>query len=505
MTVGSIQRVAVLGAGASGLSATKALLEEKAFQRIKVFERNAAAGGIWNYTDCVDASITVPSTDPFVSMEPLVDETSKLNAWAGAAYDNLITNVPSPIMFFESPNYDKEFTYFSHRSAVADFLRHYAKEFDHLISYDSNVLDVRKEDGAWIVTYQPGEVGSSPKKEAFDAVVVATGYFNLPYVPDVKGIAEYVEKYPGSILHSKVYRTPEPYKDKTVLVVGNAASGTDISNQLVATTKKVYKSVRSESSAPGKPNPSIKEVAEIDFFDPEDKSIHLKDGDILDDVDLVIYATGYLRSLPFLSQINQGSHPLITDGSCVRDLYLHFVYIEDPTLAVLGTPRFVLPFRVSQAQACYIARVWSGRLKLPPKAIMDYFVRKRCQEVEDPRMIHDLKFPEDADFCEYILALCKLIPGDHGVFPRKWTKLERSLRKDIANLKVAFSQYVENTGRYATSREELVQAGLLGPLEIDDSDTDFSIFGKVINGDQYTEEDILEATRRMHAPGTLEL
>ncbi|KAK9369693.1 hypothetical protein V1509DRAFT_618837 [Lipomyces kononenkoae] len=400
-------------------------------------------------------------------------------------------------MLFDNPTYGKEFTYFAHRSAIADFLQHYAKEFEHLISYNSNVSDVRKEDGVWVVTYQIGEAGSSPRKETFDAVVVATGYFNLPYIPDVKGIAEYAEKYAESVLHSKSYRTPEPYKDKTVLVVGNAASGIDISNQLAATAKRVYKSVRSESTAPGRPDPSVKEVTEIDFFDPEDKSIHLKNGDILNDVDVVIYATGYLRSLPFLSQINEGSHPLITDGSYVRDLYLHFVYIEDPTLAVLGTPRFVLPFRVSQAQACYIARVWSGRLKLPPRAIMEYYIWKRLQEVKDTRMIHDLKFPEDADFCEYILALCKLIPGDLGVFPRKWTKLERTLRRDIGSLKVAFAQYLEDTGRFATSREELVQAGLLGTLEIDDSDADFSIFGKVINGDQYTEEDILEATRCM--------
>ncbi|KAK9322441.1 hypothetical protein V1517DRAFT_323470 [Lipomyces orientalis] len=496
MTVGSIKRVAVLGAGASGLSAIAALVEENCFEQLKVFERNANAGGLWNYTEYIDMNVALPSTDPSVAMEPLVDATSKVKTWAGAAYDNLITNVPSPIMLFENPDYDKEFKYFSHRSDIADFLQHYARKFEHLISYNSNVLDVRKENGEWIVTYEPGVPGSVPLKEAFDAVVVATGYFNVPYVPDVSGLHEYLYKYPGSIIHSKIYRTPEPYKNKTVLVVGNAASGIDISNQLVSVTgKKVYKSVRSETIAPGKSNPLIEEVTEIEFFEAEDKKIHLKDGTVLDDVDVVIYATGYLRSLPFLSQINEGSHPLITDGSYVRDLFLHFVYTKDPTLALLGTPRFVLPFRVSQAQACYIARVWSGRLKLPPKAIMDSFVRKRYHEVGDSKAFHDLKYPEDADFCEYILALCQLVPGHHGLFPRKWTKLERSLRKDIGNLKVAFAQYLEDTGRFATSREELVQSGLLGQLEIDDSEPNFSTFGKVLDGDQYTEEDILEATR----------
>jgi ribulose 1,5-bisphosphate synthetase/thiazole synthase len=39
--------VAVIGAGPSGLSAVKALEEEKAFDTIRVFERRDRVGGTW--------------------------------------------------------------------------------------------------------------------------------------------------------------------------------------------------------------------------------------------------------------------------------------------------------------------------------------------------------------------------------------------------------------------------------------------------------------------------
>lgn len=45
-----IRTVAVIGAGPSGLSAVKALDEEKTFDSIRVFERRDRVGGTW-YVD----------------------------------------------------------------------------------------------------------------------------------------------------------------------------------------------------------------------------------------------------------------------------------------------------------------------------------------------------------------------------------------------------------------------------------------------------------------------
>ncbi|KAK9447717.1 uncharacterized protein V1518DRAFT_72513 [Limtongia smithiae] len=496
-----LKRIAVLGAGASGLVAAKALVEEKAFDEVVVFERNPIPGGLWNYSENIDVDIVAPSVDPKQSL-PAYFENGKFVEFPGSSYESLVTNVPEDLMLFPFPEYTKKFTYFIHRSGVADFLHEYAKSLESIIKYSTNVLDVTKKDDKWVVTYQPsGSKTGKSEQKVFDAIAVATGNFNVPYIPEVDGLAEFKAKFPDKIIHSKSFRSPDSYKDKTVIVVGSAASGADISYQLAFISKKVYKSVRTEMpSYLSKPNPMVEDVKQITSFNSDDGSIVLADGRVLTGIDYVIYATGYLRSYPILKQLDESEFPLITDGSYVDNLYLHFIYVPDPSLVILGTPRLVFPFRVSQAQACYIARIWSGRLKLPPKEIMELWLWKRRKEVENPKTFHDLPFPLDADFCEFVYALCKLAPGDYGMFPRRWPNSERVLRKGAGEFKKAFTQYLEDFGKYAETKQDLLDAGLVGEMELlkpEEVEPNFAPFGIVENGDAYTEQDILAAKQEM--------
>jgi hypothetical protein len=60
--------------------------------------------------------------------------------------------------------------------------------------------------------------------QQFDAVVVATGRFNAPYIPPISGLSEWSKRFPGRISHSRQYRRPEPYTNETILIVGAAVS-----------------------------------------------------------------------------------------------------------------------------------------------------------------------------------------------------------------------------------------------------------------------------------------
>jgi putative flavoprotein involved in K+ transport len=59
-----------------------------------------------------------------------------------------------------------------------------------------------------------------------ERVVVATGYSNVPYLPDWPGA------FAGEIVHSSDYRNPAPYAGKRVLVVGAGNSGAEIAVDL---------------------------------------------------------------------------------------------------------------------------------------------------------------------------------------------------------------------------------------------------------------------------------
>lgn len=90
----SISRVAIIGAGAGGLVAARALREQNHFTKIDVYERRGDVGGVWNYTP-QSASVHVPSTDVTRDEEPVEVEidgngnTMKKRVWVSAMYNSL--------------------------------------------------------------------------------------------------------------------------------------------------------------------------------------------------------------------------------------------------------------------------------------------------------------------------------------------------------------------------------------------------------------------------------
>lgn len=117
-----------------------------------------------------------------------------------------------------------------------------------------------------------------------------------------------------------------------------------------------------------------------EFSHSDDKGvIKCEDGTELTDVDIVVFATGYLFNLPFLSR-DLGSQ-LITDGQIVHNLYQHLFYINNPTLAFIGIPIRVVPFPLSQVQSKVVARCWSGKSPLPSKEDMAQWYKLQPEHV----------------------------------------------------------------------------------------------------------------------------
>ncbi|KAK9471273.1 uncharacterized protein V1510DRAFT_404253 [Dipodascopsis tothii] len=505
----AIKKVAVIGTGACGLPFVKALLAENVFASVTVFERNKNAGGLWNYTDTLDGPPSVPSKDPKPVVAPVADK-SGAPLWPSAAYDGLTTNVPWEIMTYDCPTAPKDVPLFAHRSQVVDFLEAYAADISSNIRYNTNVTDLRKRDGVWTIEYDDLVAGTSGS-DSFDAVVVASGYFYLPFIPSQPGVDEWAERYAGSVVHAKNYRRPDAFADKTVLVVGNSASGLDIANQIAGiSSAPVYVSARSPTVAPGAYDPTVRHVGEIVKLDVDARVAYFKDGTSLEHVDHILYATGYLRSIPFIRELNAGPYPVITNGFYVDNLYEQLIYIPDPTIVFPGAPRFVLPFRVAESQACYLARVWANRLSLPPAPIMwlNYF--RRLDAITDLKTFHDIKFPQDVDFCEFFYQLCELAPG--GMMPRRWTRETRAFRGAISELKTGFQAYKREHGVPAPNMAALLEGGYCEPISQDVTDPDFTDFGKVLNGDSYSaedvsaaEEEVAELTRAAVAAGKIAL
>ena len=226
-------------------------------------------------------------------------------------------------------------------------------------------------------------------------------------MPQVKGLDADLEKFPGRVVHSKYYRSPAVYADKRVVVIGNSASGHDVTADLVPTARlPVYQSRRTPSRWEGdKPPAGIVWKPIISEFDSETGRILFADGTHLDDVDAVIYCTGYRPSYPFWNAAANGrdKHGGI-GGAGLWDYaadklvgnYWHTFFRDLPTLAAVGVPR-TLTFRSFEYQAVAIARLWAGRsaVGLPSAAEQAHWEADRERLVRhEHRRFHDIPWED---------------------------------------------------------------------------------------------------------------
>jgi len=215
-------------------------------------------------------------------------------------------------------------------------------------------------------------------------VVIASGRFNAPNMPNIKGAEAWAKKFPGRLIHSRQYRRPESFANQTVLVVGASASGGEISREL-AQYAKVTTSIRpfNASTMQGRLKSyhlkrlpkSVSIIGEIKEFLPPANDISLSEiilnnGTKLTGVDLIIFATGYRYSFPFLPEFHgsvddNNPKPLITDGSHIRGLYHDIFSIEEPTLGLMNMNIGIHSFTLSEYLAVAMTKVWAGQAKLP--------------------------------------------------------------------------------------------------------------------------------------------
>ncbi|KAJ5958150.1 uncharacterized protein N7479_005300 [Penicillium vulpinum] len=449
-----IRRVAVIGAGPSGLAAVKYLLAEKCFDQIEVFEQRSSVGGVWNYSPSSSkkgVSTPVPHLTPHEPVEKPVwiDHTEGREAtFVSPLYDRLETNIPKDLMRYSDKPFPSEAQLFPTHWIVKQYLEEYAEDVKSLIQFDTQVLEVKLKDEAlstWSLKAKCLPTGIDTT-HTYDAVVVASGHFTVPYVPDIPGIQAWDASHPGTISHSKFYNSPEPFQGMKVVVVGSSASGLDIGAQINEVSQgKLLVSQQSESYLAAPPNGDQIICPEIiEFLPPTsyDRGIKFADGRIEEHIDAVVFCTGYFYSYPFLSSLNP---PVVTHGWRTMDVYQQLFYINHPTLVFPVLSQRVIPFPMAENHAAVFARVWSGRLTLPSKDEMKAWEDSEIDVKGDGKGFHLLPFPMDADYLNLLYdwaAKAKPRPGlsnnGQGKLGTQWGERERWMRAHFPDIRRAF-------------------------------------------------------------------
>ncbi|RDW70983.1 putative dimethylaniline monooxygenase [Coleophoma cylindrospora] len=419
------RRVAVIGSGPSGLSAVHALSQEKSFDSIRVFERRDRIGGRWLY-DAVPDSFpesnpeapndrTIPTTTPSFTSPAAEDKTSRTGI-----YEGLDSNVGAGVMEFTHTPFPKVNSAGSVEKygrnnptrpyeVIAQYLEDLFTPYLHLVTLNTTIEKLEKDGEEWVVTLrqsrrkrQSGSVYDYWWTEKFDAVIVASGHYNVASIPSIPGLAEFQAKYPERLGHSKAFRSANDYINKQVVVVGGNVSASDLVIDLHQIVKGPLH-LAQRGSNPALKNvwtlPNVKVRPEIVKLSIENNgTVHFSDGTNVSNIDKILFATGYRLSYPFIKP-----NP-VTPSNRLAGFYQHIFQISDPSLAVIGQVRAALSFRIYEYQAVAVARYFAGRTSLPSVEQQQDWEKKRLAYKGPSTLFHEIA-PDFKDYFNLIRDL----------------------------------------------------------------------------------------------------
>ncbi|XP_070548174.1 flavin-containing monooxygenase 5-like isoform X1 [Ptychodera flava] len=211
------KRVAIVGAGVAGLVSIKSCLEEDGLEPT-CFERHESIGGVWNYSP-------------------------ELRPGQGAAiYDNLVSNDSKEMMTFSDFPYPKENTPFMPHRMVLRHIQNYAKHFklEKHIRFNTDVIDVQRNNDGKYWKLQIKDKDGKLSTEEFDYVMICTSVYNRAAIPSYPGM----ENFKGIKIHVNKYREPSKFKGKKVIVVGGLHTAGEVSSEIGRNGGEVYLSMR---------------------------------------------------------------------------------------------------------------------------------------------------------------------------------------------------------------------------------------------------------------------
>ncbi|XP_045154036.1 putative dimethylaniline monooxygenase [N-oxide-forming] 6 isoform X3 [Echinops telfairi] len=215
-------RVAIIGAGVSGLASIRCCLEEGL--EPTCFERGSDVGGLWKFSDHAEEG-------------------------RASIYQSVVTNSSKEMMCFPDFPYPDDYPNYMHHSQLQEYIRTFAQKKDLLryIKFETVVTSIKKcpsflVTGQWDIVV---EKDGNQESIIFDAVMICSGHHVYPNLPtnSFPGL----EKFQGSYLHSRDYKGPEVFRGKRVLVIGLGNSGSDIAVELSRLAAQVMISTRSGS------------------------------------------------------------------------------------------------------------------------------------------------------------------------------------------------------------------------------------------------------------------
>ncbi|KXJ57059.1 MAG: potassium transporter [Neptuniibacter sp. Phe_28] len=346
------KRIAIIGAGPSGLAQLRAFQSAQAkgadIPDIVCFEKQSDWGGLWNYT-----------------WRTGLDENGE--PVHGSMYRYLWSNGPKECLEFADYSFEEHFgkaiASYPPREVLWDYIKGRVEKAGvrDYIRFNTPVRDVVFNDktATFSITVHDHNTDEVYTEE-FDYLICASGHFSTPRVPEFEGF----QKFGGRILHAHDFRDALEFKDKTVLLIGSSYSAEDVGSQCYKYgAKKLISCYRTNPMGFKWPD-NWEEKPNLLRVDTD--TAYFADGSS-NKIDAIILCTGYLHHFPFLPEELR----LKTDNRLwPLDLYKGVVWEDNPQMFYLGMQDQWYTFNMFDAQAWYVRDIIMGRIPLPSKEEM---------------------------------------------------------------------------------------------------------------------------------------
>lgn len=359
-----IERVCIIGAGPSGLAQLRAFQSaaEKGAEipGIVCYEKQSDWGGLWNYT-----------------WRTGVDGYG--NQCHGSMYRYLWSNGPKEGLEFADYTFEEHFgkpiASYPPRAVLFDYIKGRVEKAGvrKWIRFHTIVRDVRVIEGGKFEVTTRNEKTDTEARKIFDRVVVASGHFSVPNVPEYPGF----DTFNGRILHAHDFCDAREFAGQDILIVGTSYSAEDVGSQCGKYgAKSITQSCRSGFTGYRWPE-NWTEVGGLDRV--KGKTAYFTDGNSVD-ADAIILCTGYKHHFPFLpDELRLKTANILA----ADDLYKGVVWNRDPDVFYLGMQDQWYTLNMFDAQAWYVRDIVMGRIAVPDLAAreMDVAARKATEAV----------------------------------------------------------------------------------------------------------------------------
>jgi len=422
----ALPTVCIIGAGSSGIAGAKVLAEHVV--PFDCFEVSDEVGGNWAFGNANGMS---------------------------SAYRSLHINTSRERMEYSDFPMPKDWPDFCHHALIKQYFNDYVDHFgirDRITFSTAVKRAARGPDGVWEVALSTGET------RRYDAVVVANGHHWDPRWPEPAFPG--ADTFAGRQMHSHDYVDTQGFEGKKVVVLGMGNSAMDIAVEVSLVTERtllaarrgawiipnylfgkpsdqlpvnpripfslrqrwVHELVKRVVGSPaafglpepdhivGQAHPTISNyilarvahgevVPKPNIAAFEDSSVRFADGSVEEDVDVVVYCTGYKVTFPFFDE------DLISAPDNDLPLYRRVFHPEVDNvffLSLLQPLGATMP--LAEAQAHWVARFLRGEYQLPPPAdVRADMERERARMFK--RYVTSKRHTMQVDFDDYLFEL----------------------------------------------------------------------------------------------------